>query len=361
MAEMSTNQATTSDDKAYMIRNLNRIKDPTEFFELIKKTGSTVGFKADGLTVNDKIDIPPEAYSEIGNAVFADKMNQITKHGAGALHEKLVEQFSRLVPEDQREAFQKGLEDVEKLPADQRKAAMKHHVNKFCNGANPSETAFDDAWKAADDAFKSDVKKQIDKAVNGLSQGSNDPGKKQDFEEVQKLMTKQAEGTITLEEQKQLQEQIQKCSHHRKEYFFKSSATHRGDANYQQIMDDMEKTVAGGKNLEQWKLELNGLEANRKDGKINQTQYDEEKKSVDKGMAQAKHFREFRDETDQYVHSDNPKTQKEIEKHVNDSLRSTDSNAKPEGGSSKKKPDTIKVNGDTLKQTFVKNAEANLD
>ena len=62
MKSMVENQVKTSDEKAYMIRNLIQIENPTNFFELIKKTRTTVGFTADGLVINDKIDISPHQY-----------------------------------------------------------------------------------------------------------------------------------------------------------------------------------------------------------------------------------------------------------------------------------------------------------
>ncbi|CAF1330200.1 unnamed protein product [Adineta steineri] len=69
----------TSDKKAYMIRNLNKIENHTEFFELIGKTKSSVICTADGLAINDKIDIAREAYNDIGKAMFTEKLNQIGK------------------------------------------------------------------------------------------------------------------------------------------------------------------------------------------------------------------------------------------------------------------------------------------
>lgn len=352
MSKMSKGQAMASDQKAYMIRNLNRIKDPTEFFELIKKTKSDVRFTADGLAVNDKIDISPAAYNDIGDAVFIDKTNQNKKYANGIFAREIKTQFDPHVLVERREAFHKGLDDIAMLPAHERETALKNFLKLHLDGDLPDQT-FNDAWEEADTAFKNDVKKQIDNAVEGLQQGIKEPEQNGDFDKINELMTKEANGSITLEEKENLQEQMKKCSRHRKEYIFQSSADHRSDPNYQETMDDCERNLAGGKILEEWKMTLDHLETRRKHGTINQAQYDEDKRTIDKEMNKAKHFREFRDRADRYVHFDPEKTKKEFQNYVNVKLQITDP-------TSKTKPGNVEVTGGNLINAFVKGAEVAL-
>lgn len=348
-------QGKTSDQKAYMIRNLIQIEDPTEFFELIKKTGSTVRFTADGLNVNDKIDISPRAYNDIGKTVLLDKLNQIKIYANGALHDGLTEEFSKYVPEERREQFEQGLKRIEKLPANERKAALQRHINEYTNENNrPSQDQFDKAWEKVDKKVNDNIKHQILKETKGLQQGCEEGQKAADFEKLREDMFKDINGTLGPNENDQFQDQIKKCAQHRKEYFFSSSASHRGDANYQQTMDTLEKGAADGKTLEQWKVASKNLEERRAKNEIEQQDYDEEKQKIDEGSKKAQYFREMREDMDKHLHSDNDKVRNELKDKVDKSLKATatDSNQQQENKN---------VTGDKLKQMFVKEAEANLE
>ncbi|CAF1204004.1 unnamed protein product [Adineta steineri] len=69
----------------------------TQFFKLIKKTGSVVTCASDGLKVDNKTDISPERYNEIGKAVFQDKVQE------------RLDNITNLPPGDRKEAM-KNLE-----------------------------------------------------------------------------------------------------------------------------------------------------------------------------------------------------------------------------------------------------------
>jgi hypothetical protein len=66
-----------SDKKAYFIRSVNKIENHSEFFELVYQTKSNVVCTADGLVINNNIEISPLAYNEIGKQIFKDRLNSI--------------------------------------------------------------------------------------------------------------------------------------------------------------------------------------------------------------------------------------------------------------------------------------------
>ena len=355
MKSMVENQGKTSDQKAYMIRNLIQIEDRTEFFELIKKTGSTVGFTADGLNVNDWIGIPSRAYNDIGKTVLLDKLNQIKIYANGALHDGFTEGFSRYIPEEKREQFEQGLKKIEKLSLNERKAALQKHINEYTSeNDRPSQNQFDEAWDKVNKKVKDNIKYQILKETKGLQQGCEEGRKVADFEELREDMFKDINGTLRLDEKGQFQGQIKKCSQHRKEYFFSSSTSHRGDVNYQQTMDTLEKNVADGKTLEQWKVASKNLEERRANNEIGQQEYNEEKQKIGEESKKAQYFREMREDMDRHVHSDNEKVKNEIKENVNKSSESTTTD-------SSQQQENKNVTGNKLKQTFVKEAEVSLE
>ena len=77
------------------------------------------------------------------------------------------------------------------------------------------------------------------KAIDGLQQGCKEGETANDFKNLREMMAEDIAGRLGSNGQQRFQDQINKCAQHRKEYFFSSSASHRGDANYQQTMDKM--------------------------------------------------------------------------------------------------------------------------
>ncbi|CAM4827068.1 unnamed protein product [Rotaria magnacalcarata] len=221
----------TSDQKAYMIRNLNKIENPTEFFELIRKTRSTVTCTADGLTVNNMIDISPLSYNDIGKAVFIEKFNQISKSESAALHSSFMDEFDQYIPDENKENFESRLENIKTLPVEQQRETMRNLVNELTAGGGPPQEAFDASWNRAQTAYRDNLDQQVNEMIGHLQQGSTGPGQEDDFTQLGDLARRQMHGVATPEEQKELQQQLDKCTNHRKEYFFKSSAIHRDDAN----------------------------------------------------------------------------------------------------------------------------------
>jgi Skp family chaperone for outer membrane proteins len=226
----------TSDEKAYMIRNLNKIENRTEFFELIGKTKSSVTCTADGLAINNMIDIAPEAYNDIGKAVFTEKLNLIGKARDGFLHEKVMEEFDKYISPEKREEFEAKLKSIENLPREKQEEAMKKLVKDFATTGSPTQKQLNDSWKTVETACEQKFNKNVEDMIGNLKEGSTgdaarDKIKEDDFKELNELAKKQLHGTITPEEQEKLKKQLEKCSSHRKEYFFKSSADHRNDAN----------------------------------------------------------------------------------------------------------------------------------
>ena len=241
----------TSDQKAYTIRNLNKIENPSEFFELINKTGSDVTCTADGIVVNNAIDIASEAYNEIGKVVFQDRLTQITRYQKSALHESLRQEFGQYIPSERKEDFETRLKDIESYSSNERRTEMRNLVEEFNGNASVTGEAFDTSWNKVEGALQSNIDKQITKMINNLQQGSTGVEQKKDFDDLKKLATKKINSGITAEEKQQLEQLADKCSQHRKQHFFQSSADHRNDAdtleNRTAFKNDI-KTFTNGQN-----------------------------------------------------------------------------------------------------------------
>lgn len=294
----------STDKKAYLIRNLNRIEDRTEFFELIRSTDSKVTCTPDGLSINDKITIAPEAYSQIGKSVFNDKIQQISEYQKSDFTKQLTKQFNSSVPADRREEFQNRLKEVQNLPEDQQRAEVRRIVNELRgNGPALGDQQFENSWNTAATKCQQDVNTEITNLVNNLKEGTGENAQ-EDFNRLKNLAVRKLEGTITDNEQKQLQEQVDKCSRHRKENFFQTTANHRSDLNYDQAMDNVEKEFSGGKTLEQWKVQQQELERNHRNGDVDEQNYRQQRREIENGIENAKDFRDFRDKADRLIHDE---------------------------------------------------------
>lgn len=233
-------QNETSDEKAYMIRNVNQIKNPTEFFELASKTATDVKFTADGMVFNGNIQMSPLMYNQIGTTFFSEKIDQISKLNPG-------ETFEGEVPEGKRAEFKKGMEDVKKLPPEEQKEATKKLIGELRGGElNERESQeFDAKYEKA----KSDIKSSIDTLVEEFGEGTT-PEQKADFDKLKELNQKRADGvTLSPDEQRQLDEQMAKCARHRKEYFMSSSkAGDLSDSTEREKFRERVKTFTSAQN-----------------------------------------------------------------------------------------------------------------
>lgn len=240
MTDMLANHK-SSDEKAYFIRNLNKIENPTEFFELIGKTSSSVVCTADGLSINNNIVISPLAYNEICRAVFNDKLNQLLKFND--LPKRVGAEFMNEIPPEKQEEFKKGLEKIKDLPKNEQKEATKTLINQH-SGQNKTES-FDSSWDNARNTLNETNKKSINCLIDELGTGAN---QSEDFESLKSLSEKKINDTITPEEEVQLNQQMEKCSKHRKEYFFSSSqGEYTNDAEKTAFKDKI-KTFTNAKN-----------------------------------------------------------------------------------------------------------------
>ncbi|CAF4106818.1 unnamed protein product, partial [Adineta steineri] len=162
----------TSDKKVCMIRNLNKIENHTEFFELIGKTKSSVICTADGLAINDKIDIAREAYNDIGKAVFTEKLNQIGKARDGFLHEKVIEEFGKNISPDKKKEFEAKLKNIENLPREKQKELIRKLVSDFGTAGGPMQEQFNDSWKTVKKACEEKFNQNVQKLTENLKKGS---------------------------------------------------------------------------------------------------------------------------------------------------------------------------------------------
>jgi hypothetical protein len=122
------------------------------------------------------------------------------------------------------------------------------------------------------------------------------------------LSKKEINGTITDEEKQELKQQVDNCSRHRKQYFFQSSADHREDADYAKTVDTLEKAYAGGKNLEEWKMEQKELEDAFRNNRINEQEYQQQQTQIQRSIQQAEEVRDIRKQADDFVNSNSNNT-----------------------------------------------------
>lgn len=279
--------------KIFLIRNLKKLHNPTEFFELIKKTGSTVVCTADGMAINNQIDILPEAYNDIGKAVYQDRMGQFKEYEKSMFQKRMMEKFAKNVPTDKVKEFEEKLAKIKNLPASERKEATRKLVQNYATNANAQGPTFDNSWKDAMGSVQTDVNGEFDKMLKQFKQGTSlgklekdfekieQDFKKQeskfmqqkqptaqqtqqyntqktdfqekerqflqqkanlqqqqnDFDEMEKLGKMKLHGTITPEDEQRLNQYVDKCSRHRKEYFFQTSADYRGQPNTPQNLE----------------------------------------------------------------------------------------------------------------------------
>ena len=253
--EKILNDHKTSDEKAYFIRNVNKIENPTEFFELIGKTSSTIRCTADGIAINDKIDISPESYNSIGKSVFDQKLNQLIK--CTDMANSVGEDFLPDVPEDRRDEFKRRLEEASKLPQDQQKSETKKIIDEFSTGSQEEtrnkrqqqefnkarDDKFNKNWKKAEKSFNDQFKEMIKTFDEGIN------SEHEDYNDLVDLSKKKIDGTITGPEQQKLDNIVKEGSKLRKEHFFESS---KGDLNTEDAQavagfKDKIKTFTNGK------------------------------------------------------------------------------------------------------------------
>ncbi|CAF4413521.1 unnamed protein product, partial [Adineta steineri] len=152
-----------------MIRNLTKIENHTALFELIGKTKSSVICTADGLAINDKIDIAREAYNDIDKAVFAEKLNQIGKARDGFLQEKVMKEFGKDISPDNIENFQTELINIKNLPGEQQEQAIRNLVRNF---GGPTQEQFDNSWRTVEEACEEKFNQNVQKITENLKEGS---------------------------------------------------------------------------------------------------------------------------------------------------------------------------------------------
>jgi hypothetical protein len=251
------NTENDSDQRAYVIRNLNRIENRTEFFELVAKDKSTVKFNADRIAINSAIDISPENYNNICKSVFIDGLNKMNAFKNQNSSKIIQNKFLEKIPVEDKENFQNELKEIEKLPLAEQKDALK----KILPGM--SDQDFNQTWESTESEITKNIKEDSQKLIKNLKAGVLESSIESSFEEVSKLppanqkaefrrlnprmsdeeiekswnkkkafdnfkkledlTEKSINGTITDNEKAELKNVMDECSRHRKENFFSSS------------------------------------------------------------------------------------------------------------------------------------------
>ena len=245
MEKMLKDNHKTSDEKAYFIRNVNQIENPTEFFELIGKTKSSVKCTADGLNINDKIDISPLAYNEIGSASFNEKINEIANYSN--IPEKVGEELEIEIPEEKRTEYKNRLDAIKNngdLTPEQKKAATKNLVNEMA-GKDLTDR-FDKTWNTCQKKLDDTIEHMFN-PEKGLNQGIEDPVQKQDFARLKELTIKKVNGTITEGEQLELDNKNKECARHRKEYLFRSTTAQTNTPEEKRAFKESISSFTGAK------------------------------------------------------------------------------------------------------------------
>jgi hypothetical protein len=225
------------------ICNVIQIKDPIEFFELIVETNSTIKCTADGLTINNNIDISPLAYNMIGVAAFENSINQLKLICMPNIVHK---SFGAYVPKDRQKEFLERLKQAKQLPVANQKEEVKKIIKEFSTD-DLDEKKFDKLWEKAEVQRN----RKIEKVFKDFSEGNNSENhtNKADFEELKSLYKKKLSGeSLTQEEQLRLDEQRKKCTRHRKGYFFESSQGNPQTSDENKEFKKLIDTFTNGRN-----------------------------------------------------------------------------------------------------------------
>uniref|UniRef100_A0A914Y6M5 DUF4781 domain-containing protein n=1 Tax=Panagrolaimus superbus TaxID=310955 RepID=A0A914Y6M5_9BILA len=268
----------TSDEKAYMIRNLNQIENKNEFFELINRNGSFVRCTADGLNIDHEIDLHPKAYNAIGKDVINSKINVIEQTTKAALKKSLKSVAGIDLTENSE--VDTLLEKIVNGPIEHREEAVKSLLQKY----NIDQKSWDNAMNT----FNKTLDDEVTRLITNMKSGAS--GEEQNLGRLKELGLKQIKGELSMDEKKEMNGVIEKCSFNRKNQFFETTADRR------MMMDEYESKISGGKNVEQYRADLRELD--RKKDSITENSYNIQKEDINNKLEAAKMAREFREKID---------------------------------------------------------------
>jgi hypothetical protein len=229
----------SSDEKAYFIRNVQKIDDPSEFFELIHKTGSTVICTADGIAVNGNIDMSPLNYNEMFKSAFNIQMDTLAKTN---IVDDVAKDFIKDVPESKQAMFEESLKEIAKLPYEKQAEATINLLKDSIDDPTDILLDFNTKLKNAEETLNGTISEMLNESQLGQGQSAN----RSDFNELEQLAKKKVYNTITEEETSKLQEYLEKCAKHRKEYFLNSSKFNETDQR--KNIDAAIKSFTNGRN-----------------------------------------------------------------------------------------------------------------
>ncbi|KAE9548231.1 hypothetical protein FO519_008556, partial [Halicephalobus sp. NKZ332] len=244
-AEEMASEYKTMDEKAYFIRNVRQVDDPTMFFEAISKSEATVRCTADGLVVSpecaSEIKLHARAYNQIGD--YTGKIEEIKKDQIRAVSDKYSEQ----IPSDQQGEFKKDLENIASKDIKERPEAIKKLFTEKYGIDNVNTNEVQNTMNVR-------VDKALSEKIKIPEEMSDDA--KTDLDNLRKLKAQELKG-VEMDEnnRREIAELETKCEAHRKEHFFKTSAKHANDVPYMEESNRIERELGGGKNLEEWKAE----------------------------------------------------------------------------------------------------------
>ncbi|KAE9548406.1 hypothetical protein FO519_008387 [Halicephalobus sp. NKZ332] len=255
----------TLDDIVYFIRNVRQIKNPTMFFEIIKKTEATVHFAADGLVVSpnsiSEIKIHPKAYNQIGK--YTGKIEEIRKDKAGTEIRAVIEKYfrgmewtkindrdeSRTIinqPLEQRAEFlkkvlgQQGIDVSINVVRNIMNNGLDEALSKAIPDIPDSKEAMKKLRKLEEKekgkTLTNDKQQKVDKLKSKISF-------QEEVEEFRQLKAQELRGTLSEEKQARMVELEIKCEEHRKEYFFEASTIHAKDVLYMEKSSKIEKEL----------------------------------------------------------------------------------------------------------------------
>ncbi len=140
-----------------------------------------------------------------------------------------------------------------------------------------------------------------------------DDYKSPDFEEMAKNYVN---GTLTPEQQTQFEEKIKEMGTRRKDQFFGETAKFKDTPQYRDNLKQAKEAIGASGNVEVWTEKQTQLDQDKKDGKINQQEYQRKTEEIKQEIQKAEHARQLHNTIDKYVQTPASDKQKIVDEYV---------------------------------------------
>ncbi|CAF0999987.1 unnamed protein product, partial [Didymodactylos carnosus] len=236
--DKAVNKAKTTQQKTYLIRNLQKIHDLDGHFYRVHQTGSIIEYTERGLIVNNQLTLSPEAYNQMGKEQLLQKLNDIKLYPT---EEERNKQIEGLLADYESQDFKKYVKDyIEGNMNDDQQAKFNNNIEEMA--IRRKDQFFRDTAKFKNTPqYRESMKIEREKNLTAWK------------EERIQLDTDKQSGKINLQQYDSKVKEIKQKAE-------RTSQLHKTIDKYVQnpsldrktIVDDYVKKHAGGKTEEQW-------------------------------------------------------------------------------------------------------------